>query len=74
MPLIGNLRYCTMNKISRSLIQWYDKNAYDFPWRKTTDVYKIWISEIMLQQTQVTTVVDYYNRVGTLLSYRLDIF
>ena len=51
-----------MNKISRSLIQWYDKNAYDFPWRKTTDVYKIWISEIMLQQTQVTTVVDYYNR------------
>ena len=51
-----------MNKISQNLIQWYDRTVYDFPWRKTKDVYKIWISEIMLQQTQVTTVVSYYNR------------
>ena len=44
------------------LIKWYDKNNYDFPWRKSNNPYKIWISEVMLQQTQVTTVMPYYNR------------
>ena len=44
------------------LIKWYDKNNYDFPWRKSNNPYKIWISEVMLQQTQVTTVIPYYNR------------
>jgi len=49
-----------MNKTSNSLIQWYLKNNYSFPWRNSSDPYKIWISEIMLQQTQVKTVIPYY--------------
>ena len=44
------------------LLQWYDENPRQFPWRKTNDPYKIWISEIMLQHTQVHTVIPYYNR------------
>ncbi len=42
------------------LISWYQKNKRDLPWRNTSDPYKIWISEIMLQQTQVKTVISYY--------------
>ena len=48
--------------IRRELLRWYDHNRRDLPWRRTTDPYAIWISEIMLQQTQVTTVVPYYER------------
>jgi len=47
---------------SKKLIQWYKKNFRDFPWRKTKNPYYIWISEIMLQQTRATAVVDYYER------------
>ena len=47
---------------SNSLLQWYDSNSRDLPWRKTNDLYKIWISEVMLQQTRVDTVVPYYLR------------
>jgi len=43
------------------LNQWYRKNARDLPWRRTSDPYMIWISEIMLQQTVVKTVIPYYN-------------
>ena len=46
----------------KTLLAWYQKNARDLPWRKTKDPYKIWISEIMLQQTQVETVIPYYER------------
>jgi A/G-specific adenine glycosylase len=46
----------------RELLSWYDKNARDLPWRQTSDPYRIWISEIMLQQTRVTAVLDYYAR------------
>ncbi len=45
-----------------SLLNWYKKHQRDLPWRKTSDPYKIWISEIMLQQTRVDTVIPYYNR------------
>lgn len=48
--------------VRRLLPAWYRKNARDLPWRNTTDPYKIWISEIMLQQTQVDTVRPYYER------------
>ena len=51
-----------MSMLNREIINWYELNKRDLPWRKTTDPYKIWISEIMLQQTQVVTVVDYYYR------------
>ena len=44
------------------LLKWYDEHVRPFPWRKTNDPYKIWLSEIMLQQTQVKTVVPFYNR------------
>ncbi len=44
------------------LINWYQKNKRNLPWRKTKDPYKIWISEIMLQQTRVEAVKDYYKK------------
>jgi A/G-specific adenine glycosylase len=46
----------------KNLLSWYDTNARDLPWRRTDDPYHIWISEIMLQQTRVTAVLDYYAR------------
>lgn len=45
-----------------NLLKWYETNKRHLPWRKTHEPYKIWVSEIMLQQTQVKTVIDYYNR------------
>lgn len=44
------------------LIDWFKKEKRDLPWRKTNDSYKIWISEIMLQQTRVEAVKEYYRR------------
>ncbi len=44
------------------LINWFKKNQRKLPWRETNDPYKIWVSEVMLQQTQVVKVIDYYNR------------
>jgi len=54
-----------MNKISsfsKSLNAWYRKHARSLPWRETSDPYKIWISEIMLQQTTVNAVIPYYQK------------
>jgi A/G-specific adenine glycosylase len=45
-----------------SLGAWYRKSARDLPWRRTRDPYKIWISEIMLQQTTVATVIPYFEK------------
>ncbi len=44
------------------LLDWYLKNRRNLPWRQTRDPYCIWISEVMLQQTQVDTVIPYYHR------------
>ncbi len=44
------------------LLDWYRKNARPLPWRNTTDPYAIWVSEIMLQQTQVKTVIPFWER------------
>jgi A/G-specific adenine glycosylase len=49
-------------KIQTRLLHWFKKNGRDLPWRKTQDPYAIWVSEIMLQQTQVATVIPYYQR------------
>ena len=49
-------------KVSRKLLNWYNQNARDLPWRRTSDPYAIWISEVMLQQTRVDTVIPYYQR------------
>src|SRR5438067_4512046 len=46
----------------RALLRWFPKNARDLPWRRTRDPYAIWVSEIMLQQTRVKTVVPYWQR------------
>ncbi|MBD1877940.1 A/G-specific adenine glycosylase [Coleofasciculus sp. FACHB-T130] len=46
----------------RSLLAWYSQNGRDLPWRHHPDPYAIWVSEIMLQQTQVKTVIPYYQR------------
>jgi A/G-specific adenine glycosylase len=48
--------------ISKKLIHWFEKNQRDLPFRKTCDPYSVWISEIMLQQTRVDTVIGYYSR------------
>ena len=44
------------------LLNWYDENKRDLPWRRTRNPYHIWLSEIMLQQTRVDTVIPYYKR------------
>jgi len=46
----------------KKLIAWYLQNCRELPWRKTDDPYDIWVSEVMLQQTQVNTVVPYYHK------------
>lgn len=48
--------------IQEELINWYEANKRDLPFRDIKDPYKIWVSEIMLQQTTVTAVIPYYNR------------
>ncbi|MBN1764270.1 MAG: A/G-specific adenine glycosylase [Sedimentisphaerales bacterium] len=52
----------TIPLIRRRLLTWYGAHARDLPWRRTTDPYAIWVSEVMLQQTQVRTVIPYYER------------
>jgi len=44
------------------LLAWYDKEKRDLPWRRSNNPYHIWVSEIMLQQTRVDTVIPYYHR------------
>ncbi|HND51459.1 MAG TPA: A/G-specific adenine glycosylase [Pirellulaceae bacterium] len=46
----------------RRLLDWFQRNARDLPWRKSRDPYRVWVSEIMLQQTQVATVIGYFER------------
>ena len=46
----------------RRLMAWYGRHARDLPWRRSRDPYRIWVSEIMLQQTQVATVAPYFER------------
>lgn len=49
-------------EFSQSLLNWYDNTKRDLPWRKYKDAYRIWISEIMLQQTRADTVIPYFER------------
>ena len=48
--------------IAHKLLEWYPENARDLPWRKTTEPYAVLVSEIMLQQTQVKTVIPFFER------------
>ena len=49
-------------KIQKTLLGWFDREQRDMPWRDNRDPYPIWVSEIMLQQTQVITVIPYFER------------
>jgi A/G-specific adenine glycosylase len=51
-----------LRSVRKRLLAWYGRNARDLPWRHTSDPYAIWVSEIMLQQTQVASVLRYYPR------------
>jgi A/G-specific adenine glycosylase len=51
-----------MRAIVNNLLRWFRDNARDLPWRRMLDPYAIWVSEIMLQQTQVSTVIPYWER------------
>ncbi len=48
--------------VEKRLLPWFAKNRRDLPWRKNRTPYRVWVSEIMLQQTRVDTVIDYYRR------------
>ena len=52
----------SIRRIRPALLRWYDANRRDLPWRHTRDPYAIWISEAMLQQTRVETVIPYWAR------------
>ncbi len=45
----------------RRLLGWYDRHRRDYPWRESSDTYAVWVSEVMLQQTQTGRVIDYYQ-------------
>jgi len=49
-------------KVAPRLLAWYDRHGRDLPWRRTRDPYRIWLAEIMLQQTTVAAVIPYYQR------------
>ena len=51
-----------LSTLPEPLLDWYRANARDLPWRRTRDPYRIWVSEIMLQQTRVAAVLGYYAR------------
>ena len=51
-----------MASLTSDLLAWYDANAAALPWRASKDPYRVWLSEIMLQQTQVETVIPYFLR------------
>lgn len=57
-----NVTLSVKKRLGKLLLDWYDENKRDLPWRKTKDPYRIWISEMMLQQTRVEQVIPYYNR------------
>ncbi|KEK10385.1 adenine glycosylase [Lysinibacillus sphaericus] len=56
------MNYPYVTEFRHSLVEWFNAEKRDLPWRHTTDPYKIWVSEVMLQQTRVDTVIPYYNR------------
>ncbi|WP_077620862.1 A/G-specific adenine glycosylase [Bacillus sinesaloumensis] len=51
----------SINAFQRDLIEWFEKEQRDLPWRQDQDPYKVWVSEIMLQQTRVDTVIPYFE-------------
>jgi len=58
LPLIAP----QLRSLRRTLLRWYDQHRRDLPWRRDKDPYRVWVSEIMLQQTRVAAVLDHYAR------------
>lgn len=59
---LKNIEKIKINAFQNDLISWFKQEQRDLPWRKDQDPYKVWVSEIMLQQTRVDTVIPYFNR------------
>lgn len=57
-----SLSESTLTQLRHSLLAWYQRSGRCLPWRQTRDPYAIWVAEIMLQQTQVKTVLPYYHQ------------
>jgi A/G-specific adenine glycosylase len=51
-----------LSAVGHRLLDWYERHRRDLPWRRSRDPYAIWVAEIMLQQTRVETVIEYYER------------
>ena len=49
-------------ELYENIIKWYQENKRILPWRMDKDPYHVWISEVMLQQTRIEAVINYYNR------------
>ena len=63
LSLPPNLRDARWRRtLATRLLAWFNRHARQLPWRGTGDLYEIWVSEVMLQQTQVATVIGYYER------------
>ena len=58
---ISNVYINREKQIGIALVRWYGENCRDLPWRHSTEPYSIWLSEIMAQQTRVSTVIPYYH-------------
>ena len=56
------MEHLTLPHLAAPLLAWYDNNKRNLPWRQNTDPYRIWVSEIMLQQTRVAAVIPYFER------------
>ena len=57
-----NKKILDLTAVPAPLLRWYDEHKRTLPWRENTDPYRVWVSEIMLQQTRVTAVIPYYER------------
>lgn len=62
MHEIKSLNQFDIKSFQEDLIQWFEREQRSLPWRADQDPYKVWVSEIMLQQTRVDTVIPYFNR------------
>ncbi|MFQ5695271.1 MAG: A/G-specific adenine glycosylase, partial [Terriglobia bacterium] len=55
-------RHSSPRTVRQRLLRWFDQNKRDLPWRRTRNPYRIWLAEIMLQQTRVPVAAPYYRR------------
>lgn len=60
--MVSSIENLNIEQFQNDLLNWFTHEQRDLPWRKDQDPYKVWVSEIMLQQTRVDTVIPYFNR------------